>query len=153
MRPIAAAALILLALAGGSSAVAQEEGGTLGATVFVDPLSATLRLRPESIQHTQGATARATIENAGPAPVTGVTVTLLIDTQGVEIDGGPTRTLTSIAGNSASEVSWRLCGTATGSYLAMAVVEGSDTAGHAFHTETAAVLLTVTARRGRGGTC
>jgi hypothetical protein len=149
MRTIVAVALILLALASGGPADAQEDSGVVGATIFVDPLSATLRIRPETVQQTPKpeANARATIVNNGPATVINVTATLLIDPR-ITVIGGATRTVASIAGDSSSTVTWRLCGKVAGNYLALAIVTARDAQGRPFQTETTAAMLSVIARRG-----
>jgi hypothetical protein len=149
MRRIFVAALVLVAVALADPAAAQEDGGVVGASIFVDPLAATLRIRPETVQQTPNpeANARATIFNDGPAPVTGVTVALLID-PGVTVTGGATRTITAIPGDSSANVTWRLCGKVAGNYLALVTVTASDAQGREFHAESTAVMLTVISRRG-----
>jgi len=153
MRALAAAAvLILVALAASGSVSAQDEGA-VGATIFVDPLSASLRTTPTRIQERHQATARATITNSGPSATGTVTATLLIDPAGATIVGGATRTLSSLPALTTQNVEWRLCGRTRGGYLAMAIVTASDTAGHVFRAETTAVLLEITPNRGAPSFC
>ena len=150
--PAAAALLILVALAASGPVSAQDEGA-VGATIFVDPLSASLRLTPTRIQERHVSTARATIINSGPSATRTVTATLLIDPAGATILGGATRTLSSLPGRTTQNVEWRLCGIKRGGYLAMAIVTSSDAAGHAFRAETTAVLLEITPNRGAPSSC
>ncbi len=152
MRPILAA-VAALALLGASSEARADDGGTVGARVFVDPLSADLRIRPSKVQVGQAANARSTIVNRGPAPLGAVTVTLLIDAQGVVVAGGTTRIVAGIAPHSSVELIWRVCGARPGSYLAMVDVSSSDAFGRTFETETTAALLEVKAGPGRPGSC
>lgn len=154
MRALAAAAvlLIVVALAASEPIRAQDEGA-VGATIFVDPLSASLRLTPTRIQERHQTTARLSITNSGPSATRTVTATLLIDPTGATIVGGATRTLSGIAGRTTQTVDWRLCGRTRGGYLAMAVVTSSDAAGHVFRAETTAVLLEITPNRGAPSFC
>jgi hypothetical protein len=153
MRALFAAAALLALLAAASATARADEGGTVGATVFVDPLTANLKIKPSSVQVAHEANARSTIVNQGPAPLGAVTATLLIDAQGVTVVGGATRTLSGIAAHSSVDTAWRLCGARPGSYLAMVKVSSTDGSGRAFEAETAAVLLEVTGARGRAASC
>ena len=152
MRALATALLIVVALATSGTVSAQDEGG-VGATIFVDPLTASLRITPTRIQERHQAMARATITNSGPSATQTVTATLLIDPAGATIVGGATRTLSSIPARTAQNVEWRLCGRTRGGYLAMAIVTSSDAAGHVFRAETTAVLLEITPNRGAPSFC
>jgi len=154
MRPLLAAALVLLAFAAANTVAAQEAGeGVVGATVFVDPLSSELRVPRERVQVGRETTIRATVLNNGPVRSMEGTATLLIDTRGVLIQGGPDLAVPPIRPHSERQVSWQVCGLAPGSYLAMAVITSADAAGHPFRTETSAVLLEVETRQARGKPC
>ena len=153
MKPLLLALFTVVALLAATGSAQADDSGTVGATIFVDPLAATLTIKPASIPIQHQANARATIVNNGPAPLRSTTATLLIDPLAVSVAGGLTRIVPALAANSSVEVSWRLCGVRAGSYLAMARITSSDSLGHQFETETAAVLLEVTPRRRGNSSC
>jgi hypothetical protein len=132
---------------------AAQDSGSIDATVFVDPLSAKIRIQPDEIQQGNNATVRLTVSNAGLAPLASVTATLLIDPVGVRVEGQPTIVLARLRAASSASHEWRVCGASPGNYLAMVVVSSGDAEGHLFRAETSALLLQVDPRKGRAKPC
>jgi hypothetical protein len=130
-----------------------QESGNVGATVFVNPLGATLRIQPKQVQQGNRASVRVTISNHGPAPVNDVTATLLVDLQGVVIMSAPKLDLSILRARSSRTLEWTVCGVTPGNYLAMAVVMSGDAQGRTFRAETGALLLEVSPRNGRPKPC
>ena len=134
--PVALAALLL-----GSPAILHGDasgatGESVSGTVIANPIDVTLSISAAQVAAGTSAVATATIRNLGPAPLSGVRVSLRADP--TLTIANATQTIASMAGFGSAQLTWPVCSGGPGNFLLVADVQsGMLTA------ESAAQLLQV----------
>jgi len=132
-------------LPGGDFAEAGDSA-EVTATVRANPVSVTLFLSSATISVGWETSAVAQVDNAGPSPLTDVSVTLHVQPDGVAAVDGFDRLLGVIGSTETASTTWDLCGLLPGNYVLLARATATMADGAVVETDSNARLLEVTAR-------
>jgi uncharacterized membrane protein len=97
-----------------------DEATSVIGTVVVSPLQIALELSASEAALGSNVRARATVSNLGPAPISQLSVTLRVDTAGLQVKGDPTQVISRLRPGQSGTVAWTVCGTQVGTYVLMA---------------------------------
>ncbi len=139
------ATAFVLQLPGGDF-VEADDSAEVTATVRANPVSVTLSLQSPAIYVGWETSALADVGNAGPSPITDVSVTLHVQPDGVAAVDGFARLLGVIGSAQTASATWDLCGLLPGNYLLLARATATMADGAIVETDSNAHLLEVTGR-------